>query len=869
MEKLLKLKQFACKLPLLLGSTLLISFSAAQANTSNPIFDGPANSKNYCMADAYYATGGKGLKNTVGESLNCTANDVEITTVTVKAVNGTPPDPSTGDFTCTNGSEIVVTADLRVRTNANERWDTTFYLPLNQKSPQVVQQDSEACSIVIPKNEFATDIPSGILVAQDLDDDFCGDIAKGPLVNDEYTLVDATFTMLCDGGDDQQVDFVYCAGWDNQERDNCSADEPYPGQEPNTTSKCNCGDIPLNIFIQPDPPVPTKTLTSVSTYEEPGGEFEYTYSFTNDSTQSSIFIHALTDYIDLSADGSFEAAYALDLWGPIYTFPAGDLLEDSLPADGVYLTASTCNKNNGASIEVLPEDTFSCTFKVFIVDRDLPDDQSPEIYGDVVQATLKDVNGDSVGNPTSCETVQYDPNGQAFATTGLLDASTPSNNDDKVCSNPEEVNITNDLPTITVTKNAVSIDAITGVETDVTEIVEPGEDVTYKITVENTSGFHDSPLALTSITDPKFPNINGATECNTTNVTIAFGDTYTCYFTRYVAVDAGSDTSFDNTVTATADDNELTEATDTGMESLNVVDVETNITLVKTAGTAANNVAFEVDETGDTNQTRDVEYTYRFSVDIDAVDDVEFRTLDDLVDYDSVSETGTAVPLTSLCNISADSNNANIMPEIALYDSNADEGYTLSPGEWAECKITLPVSGNAGDSWLNKATVTGVDSDGASVSAMDPAEVVFTNLGLQITPNFAFKLNVYVTLSNGGVDNVDITGITIGDLALADGVTLTDTFIVRDESTSYGYDYPNESNLPFCAVDTANPDILVGETYKCGFTLELLPGFANPTDVAGVMATLSGTGGLVFTVNDGDTADTSVIVGITVETAEP
>lgn len=188
------------------GAISLVSLSTVQAN---PIFDGPANTPNYCMADAYFATGGKGLKNIQGAALNCTANDVEITTVEVLTVNTNVPDDD-GNFTCTKNEDIIVTANLRVKTNANERWDTTFYLPLNQESPQVIQgyEADDACSILIPKPEFS----------QNRDDDNCGDIFKGDLVDDQYTLESATFTMLCDGGDDTQVDFNYCAGWDNQER---------------------------------------------------------------------------------------------------------------------------------------------------------------------------------------------------------------------------------------------------------------------------------------------------------------------------------------------------------------------------------------------------------------------------------------------------------------------------------------------------------------------------------------------------------------------------------------------------------------------------------------------------------------------------
>ena len=83
-----------------------------------------------CMADSY---GGK---------LNCTANDVEITAVNPIDEDGDraflPDGTANPDYDrveCSSGETFSLNADLTIRTNANERWDTTFYLPLNDKSP--------------------------------------------------------------------------------------------------------------------------------------------------------------------------------------------------------------------------------------------------------------------------------------------------------------------------------------------------------------------------------------------------------------------------------------------------------------------------------------------------------------------------------------------------------------------------------------------------------------------------------------------------------------------------------------------------------------------------------------------------------------
>ena len=132
----------------------------------------------FCMADAYLMKGGNKLAQ---NALNCTANDVEITKVT-------PVDPNAE---CNLGDIFTFAADVTVRTNANERWDTTFYLPLTEESPQVVQGAGlRNCSMILP-------IPadSGEVADVQLDGDQCGDITKA-LGPDEYVLTNEPITML-------------------------------------------------------------------------------------------------------------------------------------------------------------------------------------------------------------------------------------------------------------------------------------------------------------------------------------------------------------------------------------------------------------------------------------------------------------------------------------------------------------------------------------------------------------------------------------------------------------------------------------------------------------------------------------------------
>ncbi|TKB43200.1 hypothetical protein [Thalassotalea mangrovi] len=758
------------------------------------------------MADAYLLEPGNSLAT---DALNCTANDVEITQVGNISITE-----------CSPGDVISFDADLTVKTNAKERWDTTFYLPLTDQSPQVVQTDLGAgaptgvtypdyCSIALPKSPNP-DIGSYV----DLDMDQCGDIQKfqNPSPSDSYVLVQQEITMLCiDKDGDNRADFNYCAAWDNQTGDNCTAAaDPYPGQIPNTKSKCNCDTFNIDIFIQPDPPEPAKEVTSVSTYSEPGGQFDFSYSFTNTSMTSAVTITSLTDYIDLDGNGTFETA--INLWDT--PAPAGT-------ADGIYLTASTCAPAMGSEIEVAAGATFSCMFSVTIVDSDLPDDQSPEIYDDTVLVSLLDKNDDPIGDPESCP------------------GDVPTSSGD-TCSDVERVTVTNLPPSITVTKTP-----------DKASVLEPGDDVTFTVEVTSTSGTYDDPVTLDSLTDSDFGDLNGKGDC-ATGGTIFLGAPYTCSFTEFIGGDQGD--VHMNTVTAMASDNEGDDATAEGSASVNINDVPSNITLVKTVDGLADGVAAEVEETGDTGLTRSIDYTYRFSVDAAGVDDVNFDKLEDVVD--TADAGGSLQDLTDNCFIDLDSDGV-------VADAPLSSGYTLSPGEFAECTITLEVSGDAGYTWSNLATVYGTDTDGAMLMASDPADVLFIDVPLQITPEFAFKLNVYVKLTNGGVDNVDITAMTVGGVALTDGATPgANTFVIRDES-SKGYDYGAETSLPFCSFG-ANPDILVGETFKCAFTVELQPGF----EVGDVMRELIGPQALIINVAD-DEGSEDIAVGVSVQTIEP
>jgi hypothetical protein len=732
-----------------------------------------------CMADAYLLESGNSLSQ---GALNCTANDVEITQVI----------PVNEDEECTPGEIFTFPADVTIKTNANERWDPTFYLPLTAQSPQVVQGGDPNCSIVLP-------IPDGEggVANANLDGDQCSDITKA-LGPDEYTLLNEPITMLCtpDPDDPTRALFTYCAAWDNQERDNCTvAADPYPGQIPNTKSKCKCDDFPINVFIRPPAPDILKTLTSTNTHSEPGGDYTFTLGFTNPSATSSIFISGLTDEVDDNQDGSYETS--LDLWGSPQV-PSGD---------GVYLTATTCAV--GAPLyEVGPGASYTCMITVHIVDTDLPDDQSPEFYDDVIKFVLEDKNGAPVTNGDTCPA-------------GLLPV------DGDHCSPIRTVNVTNLPPTITVTKTP---------STD--EVLEPGGNVTFDVVVTSTAGSYDDPLTITSLMDSDFGDLTlypGST-C-ATGGDLFLGAPYSCSFTAFISGNAGD--VHMNTVTAKAEDNEGDEATNTDGATVNINDVPSLIRLEKTAD------PIQVDETGDDPTVfRDVDYTFEFCVDATGVDDVTFTSLTD-------DKFGT---LTGDCSVDM-VNGAPITPE-------ALNGFVLSPGDCASCVITGELQGNAGDVHTNVATINGTDEDGQPVSDSDDATVTFLDTGLDITEEYAVKATILVRLTNGNVDTAEITAVTFKGTNLVAGAgSIVDGFEILNEAAGSSYE-AGDGPYAFCSTGVF---ILPGDRYDCAFTVKLYPGF-DPGDIS-LLAT--GANGLVFTLEDDENNPVNTGMEISIQTNEP
>lgn len=782
----------------------ILGTTPTQAATYNTGSDPPVDlTLEFCMADAYLEKPGNSLSQ---GALNCTANDVEITQVI----------PVNAAEECTPGEIFTFSADVYVKTNANERWDPTFYLPLTEDSPQVVQGRNDNCSIVLP-------IPDGegAPANAQLDGDGCSDITKA-LGPDEYVLENEPITMLCtpDPNDPTRALFTYCAAWDNQDRDNCSYEAGdwadgttyTPGQIPNTKSKCKCDDFPIDVFIKPPAPDIFKSEGSPTTLPEPGGDYSFTMSFTNPSLNASMFITDMFDHVDIGGEGGFDTV--LDLLGGTTSVDPTDPNTD----EGVYLKDnSSCITNFNATAipgEVGPEATFSCSFTVTIVDRDLPGVLIPEDYDDAIKVVLEDKNGEPVIDGNTCVAV------------GLTEV------DGEHCSVLRTVQVSNLPPTITVTKTPSD-----------GEVLEPGQNVTFDIVVTSTSGNYDDPLTITDLLDDYFTDLDGLGDC-AKGGSLFLGSPYSCSFTEFIGGNAGD--VHNNTVTAYAVDNEGDIASNSEGATVNINDVPSAILLVKTAD------PIEVLETGDDLSVfRDVDYTFLFSVNAAGVDNVTFSSLIDEVPPLS----GFFTDLTNDCEV--DMKNGGAIAKTPL------NGFVLSPGEYASCTITLPLQGNADDVRTNLATIYGTDDDGQPVDWSDDAVVTFLDAPLDITPEFAMKARVFVRLTNGGVDNATISVLTIMQTNLVPGAgSVAAGFEILDETPGYSYQAA-DGPYAFCAAGTV---IVPGETYECAFTIKLYPGFVPATD--DIIFVGTGVDPLVVTLVDDDGSETTESISIEIYTLE-
>jgi hypothetical protein len=797
-----------------------------------PIYYGPANSPNFCMADAYVRNDGKGVKDILGEELNCTSNDVEITEVIPKAIILPGGEEST-DLTCTEGQPFQLKADIRVRANSAERWDVTFNVPRKEDiNPKAIYQDSEACSIIVPVPVGTQPFDQSVLVAQQLDGDVCGDIDKSVLTNDEYTLEDAVFTIICEDGGadgetfDGQADFNYCAGWDNQSSGLCEVQGPYPGQEPNTSAKCKCDNFNIPVFLTPNPPTVTKSVTPLYS-NETSGTFRYTLTITK-SNGGDVEITSLEDVYYSTTDNTISKVFDLTAG----TDNDGQNLY-LLDSEGAL---NTCNDLSFPYTLTDTSPTLSCSFSVQILDGDLPDDSLPtnensginpkEVYNDFIRFSATDAEGRGidVGNG-SCDPTDAVPD------------------DDSNCSSVVAVEIRNVDPDVSITKTPESGPGLRNVGG--AWFVDDQGEITYEITVTNDSSVdpvwiieliddNGTPLNLADDIDllsdsSSSPACNTAPDDPTSDTPLGLNDSFTCSYTVNVSVDDG--VTYTNKVNVIVNDNEARAAA--ADDTASVTRAEPMITLLK-------DVAVWVDSTTPLPALGDPAFVQAVNVD-EPGDRVVYQFT--ITNANNVTEEDIYV--TSLIDdVLFGSPRATSGPQ------RTDECDFTTPvvveyGTPYQCTLVADVTGNGSDDpdtgyddtfLLNTAQVTAkrdpTDGDeDPTYSNEDTAQVNFDDVAPQFETNFGFHANVFVKLTNSSdfeditINKVSIRGINIPEDSQGD-VTVGTLFKIFDDSaTGIGSVLDTAFGQLLDGYCNVGETIAAGDTYACFVRVQIFDAF--------------------------------------------
>jgi hypothetical protein len=330
-----------------------------------------------------------------------------------------------------------------------------------------------------------------------------------------------------------------------------------------------------------------------------------------------------------------------------------------------------------------------------------------------------------------------------------------------------EVTITDAQPDIDVLKVA-----------DPTTLDEPGGPATFTITVTNNSvssdpvTIADDPLRdpVAGLYDSIYGDLNSQGDC-TIPQTIAAGDSYTCSFAAEVTGNSGY--SETDTVTASGSDDDGNPVSDSDSATVTILDVESNISLTKTAS------PISLDEPGGS-------VTFTITVNnLSTVDSVTIDNLDDTT-FGDLSVKGDCA--------------ASII------------GRTIAPGGSAICKFTESLQGEPGSPHVNKATAQGTDDDGNPVIAMDDATVTFNNIipAAALTKDATSAVVTYqVTVANKS-DAEALTLDSLVDTQFGDVASLANPGII--ETT--------------CVIpQTLQPSGQPGDTYNCWFkaTVECSP----------------------------------------------
>jgi uncharacterized repeat protein (TIGR01451 family)/LPXTG-motif cell wall-anchored protein len=554
--------------------------------------------------------------------------------------------------------------------------------------------------------------------------------------------------------------------------------------------------------------VVTKTA-SVGSVPEPGGPVTFTVDIANTSPADSIVLGSITDVVaggapmaaggtcpaligtTLAVGGSTSCTFTLDVTGD-----AGDVVGDTVTVTGtdddgdavsgagsetvaVTDVPSSIAVTKTASVGSVPEPGGPVTYTVAIANTSAADAVTIGSITDAVAGGSPFAAGGTcpalvgttlaVGGSATC-TFTLDVSGNAGATVPDTVVVSGTDDDDAAVSASDSavVDVVDVASSLVVTKTP-SVDSLP----------EPGGDVTYAVTIENTSPA--DPVVITTITDAVgggAPFAVAGTCDDLVGTTLEPGASASCTFTLPVAGDA--DDAIVDTVTVTGTDDEQQPVSGSDSAVVDITDVAPSGTVTKTTSTPT------VPEPGGS-------VTFTASVTNTSVaEPATVTAIVDLVD-------GTSVDVTAVGGI--------------VTATTCATGTVLDPGATYSCTFTLAISGaNAGDVIVDQVSFSLADDDGGVVTPTDTETVAVTDVLPSISVT---KDNGDATLpAPGGAVTFDVT---VTNTSSFEAVTLTSLTDSVDGGTAF--DITTTAPPVTATTCAAGGSIAAGSTYECSFTL--------------------------------------------------
>jgi hypothetical protein len=339
-------------LPILLGVLTVagLFFGAAPASAA----------PNTCIQDVWQAHGNN-------QKLTCTAQDVTLSSainIDISSGGQCAIENGVKVCKCNSGGQVTFSADFRMDLTADTRYDIGFYIATDGGGADGALTGE--CTAT-----GATALNAPVTFKQlDASPDTCGDIT-GPLgsaFNPQF--VKQTITTQCTAGPSGKLELPFCTTWrqpgSNQvclgTGNGTTTNDVYPG----SPSKCNCGTLVVDIFVETATITVTKTALAPATVPETGGSQSYTVTVKNNAQVASLTLDSLTD----------------DKYGDITTPHA---------AGGGFLAVT---QTDCTLATIAAQDTYSCTFVGTV-----PPGDTGGKFKDVVEAC----GTDSFGHTNLCD----------------------------------------------------------------------------------------------------------------------------------------------------------------------------------------------------------------------------------------------------------------------------------------------------------------------------------------------------------------------------------------------------------------------------------------------------------------------------------